>query len=355
MSRSMPEKLIFCVLAIALVYPLARLLLPITFPFLLALGLALAAEPAVGWMHRQLKLRRGIAAGIGVTGVFLLAATVLTILLSVLVRQLSNLTQLLPTMADAIRQGSQLVQQWMLSMAERTPEGIRQTVIGIVERLFQGDSGFLQRTLVKLPQMAGNALGSLSNGLVWIITAVLAAFMISARLPRLRQQLTAHIPEKWRTHFFPAAKSFRKTLGRWFVAQGKLAAVTLALLAAGFLILRIPHAFLWASLVTMVDILPILGVGTVLVPWSLVSYLQGNGTKAMGLLGIFLVAWLMRSVLEPKLIGSELGLDPLVTLLCIYGGFRLWGLAGMLLAPIVAICLVQLWRIRQDPESASLA
>ena len=355
MSRTMPEKLIFWMLAVALVYPLARLLLPIALPFLLALGLAMTAEPAVGWMHRRLGLPRAIAAGIGVTGVFLLAATVLTILLSILVRQLSSLTQLLPAVADAIRQGSQLVQQWLLSLADRAPEGIRQTVAGIVERLFQDNSGFIQHTLEKLPQMAGSALGSLSNGLVWIITAVLAAFMISVRLPRLRQQLTAHIPQQWSIHFLPAAKTFRKTLARWFVAQGKLASVTLGLLTAGFLMLRIPHALLWAALVTMVDILPILGVGTVLVPWSLVSYLQGNRTKAIGLLGIFLVAWLVRSVLEPKLIGSELGLDPLLTLLCIYGGFRLWGLAGMLLAPIIAICLVQLWRIRQAPGSSEPA
>lgn len=346
MSHSVPEKLILGFLAAALVYPLAKLLIPITFPFLLALGLALAAEPAVKWMHQHLGLRRGIAAGIGVTGVFLLGITALTLLLSILLRQLSQLGQLLPAVADAIRQGTQLLRQWLISLAAQTPEGIRQTAVGIVEALFQGGSGFLQHTVEKLPQMVGSALGSLSNGLVWIITAVLAAFMISARLPQLRQQLTTHIPQKWRTHLFPAARTFRKTLARWLVAQGKLAMVTLGLLAAGFLMLKIPHALLWAAVVTLVDILPILGVGTVLVPWSLVSYLQGDVTKAAGLLGIFLVAWLVRSVLEPRFIGSELGLDPLVTLLCIYGGFRLWGIVGMLLAPIVAICLVQLWRIR---------
>ena len=347
MSRSMPEKLIFWILAIALVYPLAKILMPITLPFLLAMGLALAAEPAVAWMHRRLGLRRSIAAGISVTGVFVLAATVLTLLLSLLVRQLSRLTQLLPLVTDSIRQGSQLLQQWLLSAAERAPEGIRQTLIGIFEALFQSGSGFLQHTVEKLPQIAGSALGSLSNGLVWLITAVLAAFMISARLPQLRQQVTARIPQKWRTHFLPAARAFRKTLAGWLVAQGKLAGVTLALLSAGFLMLKIPHALLWAALVTMVDILPILGVGTVLVPWSLVSYLQGDTARALALLSIFVVVWLVRSVLEPKLIGSELGLDPLVTLLCIYGGFRLWGIVGMLLAPIAAICLAQLWRVGQ--------
>lgn len=352
MARRISEKLIFAILFVALVYPLAKLLFPITIPFLLAFILALIAEPAVGWMHRKLGFRRGLASGIGVTGVFLLSATILTILTSILVRQLSHLTQLLPTVVDTIRQGTELLYQWFLSLIERAPEGIRQTLANIFEYLFQSDSKFWQNTLEKLPRMAGNVLESLSNGLIWIITAVLAAFMISVRLPALRNQITTIIPSAWRTRFFPTVRTFRSTILGWLLAQGKLATVTLALLSCGFFLLKIPNAFLWAALVTMVDILPILGVGTVLVPWSLVSYLQGHSSKAVGLLGIFIIAWLIRSVLEPKLIGKELGLDPLVALLCIYGGFKLWGLAGMLLSPIGAVCLVQLWRLRQGWNAA---
>ena len=100
------------------------------------------------------------------------------------------------------------------------------------------------------------------------------------------------------------------------------------------------------------DILPILGVGTVLLPWSLVSFLQGNNVLALGLLGVFAAVWLVRSVLEPKLIGSELGLDPLITLACIYGGFRIWGIPGMLLSPVAAISIVQLRRIWQRREAS---
>ena len=355
MSRSMPERLIFWVLTIALVYPVAKVVFPITLPFWLALALALAAEPAVGGLHRHFGIRRSIAAGIGVTGVFILGATVLTLLLSLLVRQLSWLTQWLPAVTETIQQGTKLLQGWLLSFAEKVPEGVRPTLIGIVEALFQSDYGILKRTVDKLPELAGSALGSLSNGLIWLITALLAAFMISVRLPQLRQQIASRLPSKWRTHFFPTVRSLRKTLGRWFIAQGKLAGVTLALLSVGFFVMKLPNALLWAILVTMVDILPILGVGTVLIPWSLVSYLQGNPARAVTLLCIFLVVWLVRSVLEPKLIGRELGLDPLVTLLCIYGGFRLWGIIGMLLAPIVAICMVQLWRIRQEPEASDPA
>lgn len=340
MPRSLTEKLIFGVLIAIVGFPLAKLLIPISIPFLLGLGLAIAAEPAVAWLHRHLKLGRGLAAGFGVTGVFVLSAAMLTILLSLLLRQLGHLADLLPDVTEAISQGTALLKQWLLSLAQKAPAGVRQVVIGMVDPLFKDSSGLLRQAAGKIPQIAGNALGHLSHGLVGIITAVLSAYMISARLPQLRQR----IPQQWTDRFLPAVTGFRKALGHWLLAQGKLAGVTLMLLSVGFLVLKIPNALLWAVLVTMVDFLPILGVGTVLVPWSLVCYLQGDVPKAVGLLGIFLVVWLVRSVLEPKLVSKELGLDPLITLLCIYAGFRLWGIAGMLLAPVVAICVLQLWR-----------
>lgn len=347
MARPMWEKWIFWALAVAVGYPLAKLALPITLPFLVGLGLALAAEPAVGWMHRS-GLNRSIAAGIGVTGVFLLSGAALTILTSLLLRQMGQLAQLLPAAAEAAQQGMQLLQQWLLSLADRVPESIRPTVTGIVQGLFQNGGNLLLRLAQRLPQLAGSALGSVSNGLIWGITAVLAAFMISVRLP----QLVGKIPPHWRKGAKAAVSTFRSTIGRWLLAEGKLALVAFGLMSAGFLLLRIRNALLWAVLVTMVDILPILGVGTVLIPWSLVSYLQGDTVLALGLIGVFAAVWLVRSVLEPRLIGSELGLDPLLTLVCIYGGFRLWGIAGMLLAPVAAVSAVQLWRIRRERGSA---
>ncbi len=343
MFRFMPKKYVIWLFTAIVCILLAKYLLSIMIPFLFGFGLALMAEPAVIYLHQKWKFSRSAAAGMGVMGVFLLSVTVLILLLSLLLRQLGQLSQWLPAVINAVHQGSLLLQQWLLALAEKAPAGIRQAIISIIEALFDGGTGWLQQVAGKLPQLAGNMLGRISNGFIGGVTTVLSAFMISVRLPQLRQWLLGRIPKQ----FFSAVKSFRRTLGRWLLAQGKLAGVAFLLLWLGFLILRIPNHLVWALLVTMVDILPILGVGTVLVPWSLVCYLQGDIPKALGLLGIFLVIWLVRSVLEPKLVSKELGLDSLVTLFCIYAGFRLWGIIGMLLAPMVAVCVVQLLRQRR--------
>ena len=98
----------------------------------------------------------------------------------------------------------------------------------------------------------------------------------------------------------------------------------------------------------LVDAFPILGTGTVLVPWSLFSFLQGDYVLAFGLLILYGTTALTRSVLEPRLLGRQLGLDPLITLMALYAGYRLWGIGGMLLAPILAVAATQLLSANQS-------
>ena len=129
----------------------------------------------------------------------------------------------------------------------------------------------------------------------------------------------------------------RTAVGGWLKAQIKLSAVTWLILTTGFFLLRVSYAPLWAAMVSLVDAFPILGTGTVLLPWALISFVQDNAARGMGLLGIYAVVSVTRSVLEPKLVGKQLGLDPLVTLAALYAGYRLWGLGGMILAPLLAV------------------
>ena len=118
------------------------------------------------------------------------------------------------------------------------------------------------------------------------------------------------------------------------------------IVGTGLFLLRIPYAPIWGLLIAFVDAIPILGTGTVLLPWSLISLLQGQPAKAVGLLGIYVIALLSRSILEPKLVGKHLGLDPLVTLAALYAGFQLWGIPGMILSPMLCVVLLELVRAK---------
>lgn len=338
MSRSLPAKYVLILLLFAWIFPVFKDVFRIFLPFLLGAALALTAEPAVVLLEQKFRLPRPIATGIGVSAVCILWAILLTLLLSLLFKQIGQLSAILPAIGDAVRQSTVMVKAWLLSLAGKMPPGFGSAVEHWITIAFEDSNGMLQQVTGKITQLAGSAIGRVSSGFIGVITAVLSAFMISIRLPQLRQSIHKRIPDQ----AMNAAKEFKKTMGRWILAQGKLAGVAFLILWAGFILLKIPHHLLWAAMITMVDIFPILGVGTVLVPWSLVSYLQGDPARSIGLMCIYLVIWLVRSVLEPRFVGKQLGLDPLVTLFCIYAGFRLWGFAGILLAPVVAVSIVLL-------------
>lgn len=328
-----------------------RYALPVLLPFLVGAGLALAAEPLVGLLHRRLKLKRWLAAGIGVSLVVILLLGMLVVTIAALVRQAGQLSVVLPELMDGVSQGMESLEQWLLSMASAAPQSLQGVLTGAVSGFFSGSSTFMEGIAGKIFGFVKGLLGMLTSGFFGFATAVLAAFMISVRLPRIRNFLISRVPELWRRRYLPALKGMRHAITGWLSAQLKLTLVTLGLLLVGFWMLKIPHGIIWALVVAAVDVLPVLGCGTVLVPWSLICLLQGQQLRGLGLLGIYALVWLVRSVLEPKLLGKELGLDPLVTLLAIYAGYRFLGFLGMLLAPVLAMAVTRLsaqWRQKED-------
>ena len=170
--------------------------------------------------------------------------------------------------------------------------------------------------------------------------------MISAKLPRLKAAVKSKLPLDRLKPLLEAAGRMKSALLSWLKAQLKLSSVTFAVTLAGYWLLGIAHAPLWALLTAVVDAFPVLGTGTVLVPWSLVSFLQGDHVQAFGLLGIYAAAALTRSVLEPRVVGKHLGLDPLVTLAALYVGYKLFGLPGMIFAPMITVAAVQIFQPR---------
>ena len=154
---------------------------------------------------------------------------------------------------------------------------------------------------------------------------------------RLRTRLQSPPEGSWLARVLPRLRRIRHALWCWLKAQGKLSCISFLILLAGLLLLGIPWAPLWAFLIALVDAVPLLGTGTVLIPWALVSLLQARPVEALGLFAIYLTAALTRSVMEPRLVGKQLGLDPLITLGAIYAGYRFWGFGGILLAPILCV------------------
>ena len=308
-----------------------RLVLPLMYPFLLGTLLALGAERAADFLERRLRLPRFLAAGLAVGALVAGLGGLLLLLAALAVSQLGGLCEALPSIAATVRSGLALLENRLLSLGSGLP-GYRQAITG----LFSDGEELITKVGRLVLGRAGAILTRLPGQTLSLGTALLSGFMICAKLPSIRTRLRARRAD-------PRLETLQKALGKlkntgklYLCSQLKLMGVTFCLLFAGFSLLRVGYPLLIALLVTLVDALPVLGTGSILIPWALVCFLEGSTARALGLLGLYATAALTRSVLEPKLVGSHLGLDPLVTLMAMYCGLRLWGLGGMLLLPMLA-------------------
>lgn len=333
--------------AAALVWFFVTYLLELLMPFLLGLGLALLAEPAVLFLQKNLRLPRLAAVGIGLSATMVLSLSLLILLCSVLIKELGVLAGILPDLEATARSGLQTLEDWLLVLVSRAPDGIRPLLTRTVLGLSGSGSSVMNQALGQLPRLATSALGHLSSGLVGIGTGFLSAFLICARLPQCKDWLRQKLPDRWRSRYLPALQNIRTAALCWLKAQVKLSGMTFLIVTAGLMLLRVSYAPIWAFGIALVDAIPLLGTGIILLPWSLICLVQGKNLLCVGLLATYAAAAISRTILEPRLLGKQLGLDPLVTLMALYVGYQLWGILGMIASPLLAVTALSL--IRSEP------
>lgn len=319
-----------------------RYLFPLFFPFMLGFALALAAEPFGKFFRGRLRWHQAPAAFAGVSIALALVLGTLWLAGAAAVEQAAKLAGSLEGAAEQLSSGVQTLRSWSVELASRAPGGLAQPLTRSVEELFADGGALLHRGTDAALGMAGQAAQRIPGSLVTLGTAVLAAYMISARLPRLIERFTA-MPI-WQRRLRPALARLKKALLSWLRAQLKLSSVTFAIVLGGLVLLGVKQKLALAALTAAVDAVPLLGSGTVLLPWALVSFLSGEPVRAVGLLGVYVTALLTRSSLEPRLVGRQLGLDPLAALVALYAGYRIWGFGGMILAPILTVTARELCR-----------
>ena len=327
--------------AVGALWLAARFLLPWTAPFLAAWVLAALLEPPVGWLVRH-GWRRGAAAGFCTVLALGLLLWGLAALVWKGVGALTDFVQQLPGQME-------LVQARLGALQQAAENGIRSAPAGSAFFLEQGLAAFNQ-ALAALPGAVSRAaLGVLSrtaqaspDTALFLVTAALGTYFLSAAFPAVRAFLLAQLPSSLRRRLEGLGKDLRGGFGGVLRAQLILMLMTFFVLMAAFLLLRLPDAFGLAALTALIDALPVFGAGIVLLPWALLSLLMGHTGRALGLFLSWGTVTLVRSFAQAKLVGDQIGLDPLASLIAIYVGWRVWSVWGMLLFPVLLVTLRQL-------------
>lgn len=251
------------------------------------------------------------------------------------------------------------------SLISRVPELFRTTAPAVVDsldawtdRIFANVSGDLEQTLRSmledatasieawLGDFASKALGVIASGathvpgvLVAVITCIVACFYLTSGYDSVKAFAKKSLPAKYRDAVSGSWHTFGHTVGRMAVSYALIMSVTFCELSIGFLIYRINYAVLLAAIIAVVDILPVLGVGTVLIPWGVILLLMGDTWMGVKILALYLIITAVRNFIEPKVVGKHIGLSPIVTLVFMYLGLRVMGVLGMFVFPLAIILL----------------
>ena len=313
-----------------------RFLLPWTAPFLLAFAFAALAEPLVSALHRR-GLPRGAAAGLVSLAALALLLWGLGALASRGAAALSGLIGALPERAEALGGALTGLEEKLLRTAGDSVY-LKTALDAVRETLYRIPAAVSQRLLGLLTRLAQSS----PDLLLFLVTAGIGAYFISAAYPRFLAFLRAQLPERLRLRLAGLEQDLKQSFGGWLRAQLIMMLITFFELLAAFLLLRIRGAALAAAATALIDALPVFGTGAVLVPWALASLLLGETARGLGLLICWGVVSLVRSCIQAKLVGDQIGLDPIASLLAVYAGWRVCGVWGTLCFPILLVTLQRL-------------
>ena len=335
-------KIAYWAAVLAVIWLVLRYALVWLLPFLLALGFAALMEPVITLGRRKLRLKRGFLAAVLTLALLALVIALGAVLVGQVIRQAADLIDRLPELLSALPLLADRITARLRSFCAGCPEGLQQWVTQLLDRLEQTASDALGSLSAAALQLATGLVGALPQVMLFCATTALALFFTAAAYPRLMAFLRRQLPPAWLHTARGIKASLITTIGKWLRAQCVLIAITFFQLLSGLLLIRQPYALLLAVVIAFIDALPVFGTGTVLLPWAVLCCLEGNFPKGIAMTALYLVIWLVRSVMEPKLMAKSAGLPPLPALMAMYVGFCAMGVAGMILGPILLLLIKQL-------------
>ncbi|MCV4232930.1 sporulation integral membrane protein YtvI [Virgibacillus sp. LDC1] len=326
---------------------LIYVLLPLLYPFLLAWIIAYAMNPCVHLLQRSLKLPRWLAVTLSLLLYFGAALLILTAAVTRLVKELIILSQSFNLHIDA----------WMEWLTAWTQNDSFQNIINEISRFYQNNPNYhdtINQNITRTTQTIGTAVTDLVTGIfngilqiiyylpnlgTILIVVLLSTFFLSNSWERHNRALLRILPGVIRKPMIYIFSDLKKALFGFARAQLILISITALIVMITLYALGVDSAFSIGLLIGLVDLLPYLGVGIVLIPWSLYAFMTGDLTLGIGLTVLYSIILIVRQIMEPKVLASSVGLDPLAALLGMFVGLKLFGILGLIVGPVSLVIL----------------
>ncbi len=338
-------RLALTVLAVAVAVTVLPPLASLFMPFLLALLLVWILNPLIRRLEKYIPLSRRwlslcllllllllVGGGLGILGYS--AVSEVASLLDNWQGIWSDLTAALEELNTALHH-----------LLSRIPGGMAEGIEGVLDSLFNALQTSVPNVVTRLAGAAGSYAMGLPSLVMGLAVFFLAAYFIAADYPRLRERMAGRLSPEVRAFCSSVRRAASAALGGYVRAQLILSVAVFVILLVGFFIIGQPYAVLLAALLAVLDFIPIVGSGTVMVPWAVIDLFLGEYGHGIELMVIWGIIALFRQVAEPKIVGDQTGLSPILSLVSIYVGMRLAGVPGMILGPVLCMVVINIARL----------
>ncbi len=309
-------------------------------PFLIAFIISLIIEPAIRFLMRKIKITRKTSSII----IFIVvSAIILGAITWGLISLFSEASNLLQSLNMYIEKAHNLFQGFTDRFSFEKihlPDEITTILQNSTGGLLNTISNWIRNSLTGLL----NVITSIPTIVIYCVITIMALYLICVDKVYILDQIEHHFPKKWVLRLGKHIRELIKTLGGYLKAEATLILVSFLISLVGlyvlkFLEFKIEFPLLMAIFIGFVDALPILGSGTVMIPWAIISALNGDFKLGVAILILLLIMSMVKQFLEPRLVSKHIGTHPIFTLIAMYTGFKFIGILGMLVGPIILIVI----------------
>ncbi len=308
-------------------------------PFLVSFVLALLLEPIIRFFMKKFKWTRRFSAIFVMIIAILIIVGIITWGVITLFSEANNLLDSSEMYYNKAKEFINNATQ-NINIMDRIPEELKTSIQNVENNIITGITDWITSVLTGIT----NWIMEVPNLILAIFFSIMSLYFLCTDKIYMIDQLEHHLPETWMKKLTKHLKEIIKALGEYLRAEATLIAISFIISLIGFTIysmigLNMPFPLLAALGIAFVDALPILGSGTVMVPWAILSALNGDMVLGVAIIGLWAIMSIVRQFLEPKLIGKHIGIHPAFTLIAMYTGYKIWNVTGLIIGPILLIIL----------------
>lgn len=338
-------RLTITVLFVLFCWKAGRPLLSLFMPFILAYAAAAALNPMVRALQKRVGWPRNILTLVSLLLIFGGVGTALSLLVRSAVMEMISLAENWQSILNTVEQTVHEADLFLQNIVAKLPIQITTPDQTVLERVMGWLQTWLQTAvpdLGNLTQFAASRAKDAAAFVLALVVFLVASYFLCADYPYLRTRIAQRMDEETVSLLRQIKTAALAAFGGYLKAQLLLSVGVFFILLGGFLIIEQSYALLLALGLAMLDFIPIVGAGTIMVPWAVIDLFTGRYEGAIGMMVIWGVIVLFRRVAEPKFVGNQTGLSPVMSLISIYVGMRLGGVVGMILGPVVTLVVLNL-------------